>query len=57
MASVNKVIIVGNLGGGLLPCARGHHLIDQAQRQRGLGRLTPVEFELAFTDNVDQAAA
>lgn len=27
------------------------------RRQRGLGRLTPVAFELAFTDNASQAAA
>jgi transposase InsO family protein len=30
---------------------------NRRRRQRGLGRLTPVEFELAFTDNAVQAAA
>ncbi|MBI1351766.1 MAG: IS3 family transposase [Actinomycetales bacterium] len=33
------------------------HTYNRRRRQRGLGRLTPVEFELAFTDNAAQAAA
>lgn len=33
------------------------HTYNRRRRQRGLGRLTPVEFELAFTDKPDQAAA
>ncbi len=33
------------------------HTYNRRRRQRGLGRLTPVEFELAFTNNIDQAAA
>jgi putative transposase len=32
------------------------HTYNCRRRQRGLGRLTPVEFELAFTDNAAQAA-
>ena len=33
------------------------HTYDRRRRQRGLGRLTPIEFELAFTSNTTQAAA
>jgi transposase InsO family protein len=33
------------------------HTYNRRRRQRGLGRLTPVELELAFTNNADQAAA
>lgn len=33
------------------------HTYNRRRRQRGLGRLTPVEFELAFTNNSAQAAA
>lgn len=33
------------------------HTYNRRRRQRGLGRLTPVEFELAFTNNAAQAAA
>ena len=33
------------------------HTYNRRRRQRGLGRLTPVEFELAFTANAAQAAA
>lgn len=33
------------------------HTHNRRRRQRGLGRLTPVEFELAFSDNADRAAA
>jgi len=33
------------------------HTYNRRRRQRGLGRLTPIEFELAFTSNTTQAAA
>jgi len=33
------------------------HTYNRRRSQRGLGKLTPVEFELAFTNNVAQAAA
>ncbi len=33
------------------------HTYNRRRRQRGLGRLTPIEFELAFTNNAVQAAA
>jgi hypothetical protein len=33
------------------------HTYNRRRRQRGLGRLTPVEFELAITDNAAQVAA
>lgn len=33
------------------------HTYNRRRRQRGLGRLTSVELELAFSDNADQAAA
>jgi putative transposase len=33
------------------------HTYNRRRRQRRLGRLTPVEFELAFTDNAAQEAA
>jgi len=33
------------------------HTYNRRRRQRSLGRLTPVEFELAFANNVAQAAA
>ena len=33
------------------------HTYNRSRRQRGLGRLTPVEFELAFTNPTAQAAA
>jgi len=33
------------------------HTYNRRRRQRGLGKLTPVEYELAFTNNVAQAAA
>ena len=32
------------------------HTYNRRRRQRGLGRLTPVEFELAFTPAAAQAA-
>jgi len=32
------------------------HTYNNRRRQRGLGKLTPVEFELAFADRTDQAA-
>jgi len=32
------------------------HTYNNRRRQRGLGKLTPVEFELAFTHRTDQAA-
>ena len=32
------------------------HTYNRRRRQRGLGRLTPVEFELAFNPAADQAA-
>jgi len=33
------------------------HTYNRRRRQRGFGRLTPVEFERAFTNNAAQAAA
>ena len=33
------------------------HTNNRRRRQRGLGRLTPIEFELAFTSTTTQAAA
>ena len=33
------------------------HTYNRRRRQRSLGRLTPIEFELAFTSNTTQAAA
>ena len=33
------------------------HTYNRRRRQRGFGRLTPVEFELAFTFNTAQAVA
>jgi transposase InsO family protein len=33
------------------------HTYNRRRRQRRLGRLTPVEFELAFTNTTAQAAA
>lgn len=33
------------------------HTYNRRRRQRRLGRLTPIEFEPAFTDNAAQAAA
>jgi putative transposase len=32
------------------------HTYNRRRRQRGLGKLTPVEFELAFAARLDQAA-
>jgi len=32
------------------------HTYNNRRRQRGLGKLTPVEFELAFTNRTEQAA-
>jgi len=32
------------------------HTYNNRRRQRGLGKLTPAEFELAFADRNDQAA-
>lgn len=43
-----------------LHCASAHwieHTYNRRRRQRGVSKLTPVEFELAFTDNTVQAAA
>jgi transposase InsO family protein len=33
------------------------HTYNRRRRQRGLGKLTPVEFELAFTARLDEEAA
>jgi putative transposase len=33
------------------------HTYNRRRRQRSLGRLTPVEYELAFTPHADHAAA
>jgi transposase InsO family protein len=33
------------------------HTYNHRRRQRGLGKLTPVEFELAFTARLEDAAA
>ena len=33
------------------------HTYNRRRRQRRLGRLTPIEFELAFTSNTTHAAA
>ena len=33
------------------------HTYNRRRRQRGLGRLTPIEFELAFASKTTQAAA
>jgi putative transposase len=33
------------------------HTYNRRRRQRGLGKLTPVEFELAFTARIEDAAA
>ena len=33
------------------------HTYNRRRRQRGLGKLTPVEFELAFAPNDDAQAA
>jgi len=33
------------------------HTYNRRRRQRGLGKLTPVEFELAFSATLDEAAA
>jgi len=39
-------------------CAKAReHTYNRRRRQRALGRLTPVEYELAFATRVDQAAA
>jgi putative transposase len=33
------------------------HTYNHRRRQRGLGKLTPVEFELAFSARIEDAAA
>jgi transposase InsO family protein len=33
------------------------HTYNHRRRERGLGKLTPVEFELAFTARIEEAAA